>query len=40
MIKPLEDLVNELSLLPTIGKKSAWRLTMHLLERPQDASLR
>ena len=40
MIKPLEDLVNELSLLPTIGKKSAWRLTMHLLERPQDDLLR
>ncbi len=36
MIKPLEDLVSELSLLPTIGKKSAWRLTMHLLERPQE----
>ncbi len=36
MIKPLEDLVNELCLLPTIGKKSAWRMTMHLLERPQD----
>jgi recombination protein RecR len=40
MIKPLEDLVNELSLLPTIGKKSAWRLTMHLLERPQDDLMR
>jgi recombination protein RecR len=36
MIKPLEDLVKELSLLPTVGRKSAWRLTMHLLERPQD----
>ena len=40
MIKPLEDLVDELSLLPTIGKKSAWRLTMHLLERPQDDLMR
>jgi recombination protein RecR len=36
MVKPLDDLVKELSLLPTVGKKSAWRLTMHLLERPQD----
>jgi recombination protein RecR len=36
MIKPLEDLVKELCLLPTIGKKSAWRMVMHLLERPQD----
>jgi recombination protein RecR len=36
MIKPLEDLVKELSLLPSLGRKSAWRLTMHLLERPQD----
>ena len=40
MIKPLEDLVKELCLLPTIGKKSAWRLTMHLLERPQDDLIR
>jgi recombination protein RecR len=36
MIQPLEDLVKELCLLPTIGRKSAWRLAMHLLERPQD----
>jgi recombination protein RecR len=36
MIKPLEDLVSALCLLPTIGKKSAWRLAMHLLERPQE----
>jgi recombination protein RecR len=40
MIKPLEDLVKELCLLPTIGKKSAWRLTMHMLERPQDDLMR
>jgi recombination protein RecR len=40
MIKPLEDLVKELCLLPTIGKKSAWRLSMHLLERPQDDLIR
>jgi recombination protein RecR len=36
MIKPLEDLVSALCLLPTIGKKSAWRLAMYLLERPQE----
>jgi len=36
MIKPLDDLVEALSRLPTIGKKSAWRLTLHLLERPQE----
>lgn len=33
MIKALEELVNELSKLPAIGKKSAWRLAVHLLER-------
>ncbi|HEX7510994.1 MAG TPA: recombination mediator RecR [Chitinivibrionales bacterium] len=36
MIKPLDDLVGALSRLPTIGKKSAWRLALHLLERPQE----
>jgi recombination protein RecR len=36
MIKPLEDLVDALSRLPTIGKKSAWRLALHLLERPSE----
>jgi len=36
MIKPLENLVEALSRLPTIGKKSAWRLAMHMLERPQE----
>lgn len=33
MIKALEELVGELSKLPAIGKKSAWRLAIHLLER-------
>lgn len=33
MIKALEELVNELAKLPAIGKKSAWRLAVHLLER-------
>jgi len=36
MIKPLENLVEALSRLPTIGKKSAWRLAMHMLECPQE----
>jgi recombination protein RecR len=36
MIKPIEDLVESLSRLPTIGKKSAWRLALFLLERPQE----
>ena len=36
MIKPLEDLVEALSRLPTIGKKSAWRLALYLLERPEE----
>ncbi len=33
MVKPLEELADALSRLPTIGKKSAWRLAMYLLER-------
>jgi recombination protein RecR len=36
MVKPLEDLVTALSKLPTIGKKTAWRLALHLVDRPQD----
>lgn len=32
MITPLENLVEALSKLPTIGKKSAWRLAHYLLE--------
>jgi recombination protein RecR len=34
MLKPLEDLVDALCRLPTIGRKSAWRLALHLVERP------
>ena len=34
MIGPLEDLVEALSRLPTIGKKSAWRLALFLMEQP------
>jgi len=36
MVEPLEHLVECLSRLPTIGRKSAWRLALHLLERPQE----
>lgn len=33
MVKPLEELVEALSRLPTIGRKSAWRLALYLVER-------
>lgn len=36
MIPAIEDLVDALSRLPTIGKKSAWRLALHLLEQNDD----
>lgn len=36
----IDDLVNELSRLPTIGRKSALRLTYHLLRQPGDQSRR
>ena len=36
----IEDLVTELSRLPTIGKKSALRLTYHLLKQPPEQSRR
>jgi recombination protein RecR len=35
MISVLEELVEALCRLPTIGRKSAWRLALHLLERPE-----
>jgi len=31
----LEELVAALSKLPTIGRKSAWRLALYLMERPE-----
>ena len=34
----IDDLVNELSRLPTIGRKSALRLTYHLLRQPGEQS--
>ncbi|MBN2038186.1 MAG: recombination protein RecR [Chitinispirillaceae bacterium] len=34
MIKVLDDLIDRLCTLPTIGKKSATRLALHLVERP------
>lgn len=36
MIEPLENLVEALSKLPTIGRKSAWRLALYLLEQEND----
>jgi recombination protein RecR len=39
-VSAIEDLVAELSRLPTIGKKSALRLTYHLLKQPPEQSLR
>ena len=39
MLQSLEELVEALSTLPTIGKKSAWRLALHLLERPEAESV-
>jgi recombination protein RecR len=36
MIKPLDTLIDLLTGLPSIGRKSAWRLALHLLERPEE----
>lgn len=36
---PVQTLVNELSKLPTIGQKTATRLTFHLIEQPRAAAL-
>jgi recombination protein RecR len=40
MIGPLEELVEALCTLPTIGRKSAWRLALHLMERPEQDALK
>jgi recombination protein RecR len=39
MIGPLEDLVEALCRLPTIGRKSAWRLALYLMEQPAAESI-
>lgn len=39
MLQSLEQLVEALAELPTIGRKSAWRLAVHLLERPESEAL-
>jgi recombination protein RecR len=39
-VSAIEDLVTELSRLPTIGRKSALRLTYHLLKQPPEQSRR
>lgn len=36
MNNPLEELVNVLCRLPTIGPKSAWRLALYLMEQPEE----
>lgn len=35
MLESIEELVEALSRLPTVGRKSAWRLALHILERPE-----
>lgn len=40
MIPALDTLVEALSRLPTIGRKSAWRLALYLMEQPESESLR
>jgi recombination protein RecR len=37
-VSAIDDLVNQLSRLPTIGRKSAMRLTYHLLKQPAEQS--
>ncbi|KMQ51286.1 Recombination protein RecR [Chitinispirillum alkaliphilum] len=39
MLQSLEELVEALNGLPTIGRKSAWRLALHLLERPENEAI-
>lgn len=39
MIGPLEELVEALCRLPTIGKKSAWRLALYLMEQPETEAI-
>ena len=36
MIESLDNLIELLTALPSIGRKSAWRLALHLLERPEE----
>ncbi|MCU0610018.1 MAG: recombination mediator RecR [Chitinispirillaceae bacterium] len=36
MIGPLDELIEVLTTLPSIGRKSAQRLALHLLERPEE----
>jgi recombination protein RecR len=39
-VSAIEDLVAELAKLPGIGRKTAQRLTFHLLKQPEDSALR
>ncbi|MCL2183042.1 MAG: recombination mediator RecR [Chitinispirillia bacterium] len=38
MLQSLEELVSALTKLPAIGRKSAWRLALYLMERPEAES--
>ena len=40
MIPVLEELVAEFTALPSIGRKSAWRLALHVLEQRPEVALR
>jgi recombination protein RecR len=33
---PIEELVEQLTRLPGIGRKSAWRIALHILDTPED----
>lgn len=39
MIGPLDQLVEAFCRLPAIGHKSAWRLALHLMERPEKEAI-
>lgn len=39
MIGPLDDLIDAFCRLPTIGRKSAWRLALFLMEQPEEEAL-
>lgn len=39
MSEPIEELIDALCRLPTIGRKSAWRLALHLMEQPEEEAV-
>lgn len=40
MVGALQELVDSLRLLPSVGEKSAWRMALYLMEQPTEISLR